>query len=352
MKITLFTFVCSLLLSSNTFGQDSLVMLIDNQLVNVATSNAILSSNITTINGVTASSEPLKLTWSPANNYFYSIVFSNGNLTDQIAKVTTSGDKTILGSVTIPGETVYFIESISLDVLTGELYCSVSLNGNYTTNDYYSEVLIKVDTASFVGTIVGAFTPLGSPESDADDLVIDGNDIYFQDSKGGSSPFRRIYKQNKDMSNSPILIYEDNVNTSIIALEVVNGSLYFTENRTLHKIDLTTLQESTLGVMFAVQDFNGSTTRGLAKLGVNEASLNNLSEATIQIYPNPVNSIVMVESDEHIKSVDIFNLQGEVVVSSENFATGIDLSQISTGTYFLTANLENGGVVTNKIIKH
>lgn len=62
------------------------------------------------------------------------------------------------------------------------------------------------------------------------------------------------------------------------------------------------------------------------------------------IYPNPTNSELNIQSDKTIKSVDIFSQFGALIITTNNVK--IDVSQLSSGRYFIRAITESGFSVT------
>ena len=72
--------------------------------------------------------------------------------------------------------------------------------------------------------------------------------------------------------------------------------------------------------------------------------INNMS-SKLSIYPNPAKDIFTIEGS--YKSVDVFDILGNLVLSSEAMLN-IDVSELSNGIYMLNINTENG-VSTQKI---
>ena len=72
--------------------------------------------------------------------------------------------------------------------------------------------------------------------------------------------------------------------------------------------------------------------------------INNMS-SKLSIYPNPAKDIFTIEGT--YKSVDVFDILGNLVLSSEAMLN-IDVSELSNGIYMLNINTENG-VSTQKI---
>lgn len=75
-------------------------------------------------------------------------------------------------------------------------------------------------------------------------------------------------------------------------------------------------------------------------------SQNNLQ---VSIYPNPVNDILNIESETEIKSVSIYNLQGQKIKTS--FSKQVNVSDLSSGIYMVRVEGSNNAIETKKIVK-
>lgn len=69
----------------------------------------------------------------------------------------------------------------------------------------------------------------------------------------------------------------------------------------------------------------------------------------VVIYPNPTNDVLSIESNTEIQKAELFTLGGKKI--KDNFTNSIDISSISTGLYLLNIYLENGKIITKKVIK-
>ena len=76
--------------------------------------------------------------------------------------------------------------------------------------------------------------------------------------------------------------------------------------------------------------------------------LDNDISTGINIYPNPTQEILYIESQEPIETIKIYNLQGQLI--REDSSNRIDVSQLNVGLYFLQATID-GKTITNKFIK-
>ena len=69
------------------------------------------------------------------------------------------------------------------------------------------------------------------------------------------------------------------------------------------------------------------------------------------VYPVPATDIISLASEETIVYVDILNVLGQVVYSSDNVETTINISALTAGQYIVRAIDENGIINTVKFIK-
>ncbi len=74
--------------------------------------------------------------------------------------------------------------------------------------------------------------------------------------------------------------------------------------------------------------------------------------STIQISPNPNKGENIVISGKEINSINIFNLQGQLItkVETTNEETIINLENKPKGIYLVKALFKNGNVVTDKLV--
>lgn len=89
-------------------------------------------------------------------------------------------------------------------------------------------------------------------------------------------------------------------------------------------------------------------TRGVYN-GVNEISLEN----NFTLYPNPVNSVLKIESNQEELQLVLRNINGQELFSStiqEHSIENLNMSQMSAGLYFLTVTTQKGSI-TKKVIK-
>ena len=71
---------------------------------------------------------------------------------------------------------------------------------------------------------------------------------------------------------------------------------------------------------------------------------------TVLVYPNPSKKWLHVESDEVLKSYQIFDLQGKTILENTFEDKSIDISALENGVYFISIFSEQNAIV-KKIIK-
>ena len=72
----------------------------------------------------------------------------------------------------------------------------------------------------------------------------------------------------------------------------------------------------------------------------------------ISLYPNPIDGIIHISSPENIQLVEVINILGEKVMGLQNPNTlsGIDLSKLFSGTYYIRITLESQ-VISKLVIR-
>ena len=89
-----------------------------------------------------------------------------------------------------------------------------------------------------------------------------------------------------------------------------------------------------------------------SNLALNTNSFNN--EVGFTVYPNPTEEKLMINSDQTIQKITIFNLLGQQIKTFQvNFKSGkINISELSKGIYFLNLKFKNGNSISTKIFKN
>ena len=80
-------------------------------------------------------------------------------------------------------------------------------------------------------------------------------------------------------------------------------------------------------------------------LGIEETPLTQL-----QIFPNPANSEIFIQSELKIEKVEVYSLMGTLLMSKNNFSGKISISALAQGIYLLKVYTDKG-LVVRKFIK-
>ncbi len=70
----------------------------------------------------------------------------------------------------------------------------------------------------------------------------------------------------------------------------------------------------------------------------------------VKIYPNPVTDYIEIEGNIIVKEVNLFALNGQLILSSKQ--NKFSVSNLPIGIYLLKIEDENGNIATRKIIKN
>lgn len=142
----------------------------------------------------------------------------------------------------------------------------------------------------------------------------------------------------------------------MLEIEVDSTGLGLTNNPAFSEIVSNTqisVTKSTKGWKLAFSMEQGMTRiikiiRNGSQTAIIEHQMN--KDNDVQIYPNPTKSIINLKSSHEIKSVELCDLSGKLLMKTINPKNSVDISSVQKGMYFLKISLDNGMIV-NKIIK-
>ena len=72
-------------------------------------------------------------------------------------------------------------------------------------------------------------------------------------------------------------------------------------------------------------------------------------ESLLSIWPNPASETLNLKGD--MTQVQIYSIDGRLVMSLEKGFESINVSDLAKGSYLLKATLKDGGVTTQKFVK-
>lgn len=87
---------------------------------------------------------------------------------------------------------------------------------------------------------------------------------------------------------------------------------------------------------------------------LSSVSLNEISyKSEVAVYPNPTNEKITISSSERIENYSLQDMKGQRLMEEESLQLKeeIDLHYLPKGIYVLTVELENGALITKKIVK-
>ncbi|MEK9620076.1 MAG: T9SS type A sorting domain-containing protein [Flavobacteriales bacterium] len=76
-------------------------------------------------------------------------------------------------------------------------------------------------------------------------------------------------------------------------------------------------------------------------------------KSSFSIYPNPSNGVITIQATNSIKTVNIYNMIGNLVMVKNiaNNQTTMNIENLTNGVYFMELNLNNGSILNSKFIK-
>lgn len=84
--------------------------------------------------------------------------------------------------------------------------------------------------------------------------------------------------------------------------------------------------------------------------GTSVLSSDSFQKNNFSVFPNPVNDILNIQMDSDIKNIEVFSLQGQLVMQST--LKSFSLNSLNHGVYLVKITDVNGVIVTQKIIKN
>jgi Secretion system C-terminal sorting domain len=74
----------------------------------------------------------------------------------------------------------------------------------------------------------------------------------------------------------------------------------------------------------------------------------------VAVYPNPANNKLFITAEEELRSIALYNRYGQLIVNQgynkRSLQAEIDVSMLASGFYLARVELQNGTIVTQKVI--
>jgi len=125
------------------------------------------------------------------------------------------------------------------------------------------------------------------------------------------------------------------------------------------KIDsVTTLSASVSGLaagtytfgVAAIDNSGNKSTASTVEATVGGNSINTASEQQFIVFPNPAANYIILNNAKLIKSVEIADVLGKVVLSTNSISDKIDVSHLNKGIYLVRVSFISSKLVTEKLI--
>ena len=114
---------------------------------------------------------------------------------------------------------------------------------------------------------------------------------------------------------------------------------------------IITLVDGASNRLFRTSNNFGAETNGNFKTN-SLLSVNDFTQETITLYPNPTNGIIHIENAEGFQ-VEVYNILGKVILSKSNIINQdkLDLSNLTAGVYYVKFQNENTTEVKKVVVK-
>lgn len=97
-----------------------------------------------------------------------------------------------------------------------------------------------------------------------------------------------------------------------------------------------------------------SANTGVTFTAVVETSIANNKLMNLNIYPNPVTDVLNINSDTEILSVNVYNVQGKLMLqkaNQKNTSATLNFAHLKSGMYFIIIEHTDNKIVTRKVMK-
>ena len=348
--------------------------------VNYGTSSSNLNLSVAgpTVNTTVNTSQTVNLTGlQPSTTYYFNIVaVGNGSTTSNTFSFTTSA------AVSFPTPIYNFEFNNNLQSQDGSVVLGPFVGGStsYVSNGTVANGALQVNEARCQNSLPNL--PLGASSRSVHVRLRFASGTLSQDNfvfNWGTGATGQAFAYHQSASSTKLLGWGGSGYDYILAGGVSFGQWYeyvFTYNGTSLSIyrdgnllgstpatlnttgDIFRIGVSNSGIQKLQADidyiriFNQAlTTSQVSSLYANPALSNNVAEINnfkFNLYPNPASDILNIEFNEAIKSVEIYSLQGQKVLETNQ--TEINISNLASGMYIVKVQDLNGSFATKKLI--
>lgn len=288
-----------------------------------------------------------------ANNVSLGVFF--GKLNTTTGQVTTLSPNSIAtgyqlaGTIIDPELMVYYFKTgpkfLGIDLYNGTIYSQPDIV--YSSNDYdFSNFTYNCADNSIYG-IVREITTIQMPNAPSG--------VFIQHSRLGKIDPATGIVTRVSQTILPNLYYSVTAGATI---DPSTNTFYCSDNTNLYGISTVTgIAVSATPLVFE----NGNFVHFIANTndcsGATASRLDpNLSNTTLdlkknfKIYPNPVSSILTIQSEKSIDTIEVFDALGRLVLTKKSTNT-LDVSSLQSGTYLMKIGSQNS-IESIKFIKN
>ncbi len=288
-----------------------------------------------------------------ANNVSLGVFF--GKLNTTTGQVTTLSPNSIAtgyqlaGTIIDPELMVYYFKTgpkfLGIDLYNGTIYSQPDIV--YSSNDYdFSNFTYNCADNSIYG-IVREMTTIQMPNAPSG--------VFIQHSRLGKIDPATGIVTRVSQTILPNLYYSVTAGATI---DPSTNTFYCSDNTNLYGISTVTgIAVSTTPLVFENGNFVNFIANTNDCSGATASRLDpNLSNTTLdlkknfKIYPNPVSSILTIQSEKSIDTIEVFDALGRLVLTKKSTNT-LDVSSIQSGTYLMKIGSQNS-IESIKFIKN
>lgn len=232
--------------------------------------------------------------------------------------------------------------------------------------------------------------PLNADTKIADDFIVEEGTQFTlrhiaMDTNQIQSPDHAVFNIREDNAGKPgeiVETFELAPSSSVAYAAMYDEPVYhmtfdleegltFTEGTYWLEVKMTTPQPSTVWWVSTINGSNGSSPMISEDNGMtweadegyqavffvagdceDSLGVNDLASFDFNYYPNPVNDVLNIQSQNTVKSIEIFNLTGQKVMNPSKVNEGeVNMTGLNSGVYIFKVTLENGVVETFKVVK-
>jgi hypothetical protein len=288
-----------------------------------------------------------------ANNVSLGVFF--GKLNTTTGQVTTLSPNSIAtgyqlaGTIIDPELMVYYFKTgpkfLGIDLYNGTIYSQPDIV--YSSNDYdFSNFTYNCADNSIYG-IVREMTTIQMPNAPSG--------VFIQHSRLGKIDPATGIVTRVSQTILPNLYYSVTAGATI---DPSTNTFYCSDNTNLYGISTVTgIAVSTTPLVFENGNFVNFIANTNDCSGATASRLDpNLSNTTLdlkknfKIYPNPVSSILTIQSEKSIDTIEVFDALGRLVLTKKSTNT-LDVSSLQSGTYLMKIGSQNS-IENIKFIKN